>query len=219
MCSLPSLFLTGAPASRQKRHDFLMLAFKLSKNSRKLPSLFSPTFLSFAGAKVLHFPLPPTTFFIIFQTFSIRAECQQDRFIRTRRIGREKDASGGKTEAETASGKPNGGPGGAPETAPERAGNGRAKAVTGKRQGETGTGRTGTENIPIPFTWHSLYICYGHTETMEPSDGKHTGWVRHMTMLTPYYHLSLHENTTPAKTPDTLELLTASLNSHRPNLH
>ena len=135
-----------------------MLAFKLSKNSRKLPSLFSPTFLSFAGAKVLHFPLPPTTFFIIFQTFSIRAECQQDRFIRTRRIGREKDASGGKTEAETASGKPNGGPGGAPETAPERAGNGRAKAVTGKRQGETGTGRTGTENIPIPFTWHSLYI-------------------------------------------------------------
>ena len=158
MCSLPSLFLTGAPASRQKRHDFLMLAFKLSKNSRKLPSLFSPTFLSFAGAKVLHFPLPPTTFFIIFQTFSIRAECQQDKFIRTRRIGREKDASGGKTEAATASGKPNGGPGGAPETAPERAGNGRAKAVTGKRQGETGTGRTGTENIPIPFTWHSLYI-------------------------------------------------------------
>ena len=57
-----------------------MLAFKLSKNSPKLPSFFSPPFLSFAGAKVLHFPLPPTTIFIIFQTFSIYAECQRDKF-------------------------------------------------------------------------------------------------------------------------------------------
>ena len=57
-----------------------MLAFKLSKNSRKLPSFPRPTFLSFAGAKVPHFPLPPTTIFIIFQTLSICAECQRDRF-------------------------------------------------------------------------------------------------------------------------------------------
>ena len=62
------------------RLDFLLLAFKLSKNSRKLPSFFNPPFLSFAGAKVLHFPLPPTTIFTFFQTFSIRAECQQDKF-------------------------------------------------------------------------------------------------------------------------------------------
>ena len=68
------------PASRQKRLDFLMLAFKLSKNSRKPLSFFSPPFLSFAGAKVLHFPLPPTTIFIFFQSFSIRAECQRDNF-------------------------------------------------------------------------------------------------------------------------------------------
>ena len=62
------------------RLDFLMLAFKLSKNSRKPLSFFSPPFLSFAGAKVLHFPLPPTTIFIIFQYFYILSEYQRDKF-------------------------------------------------------------------------------------------------------------------------------------------
>ena len=76
----PSLFLTGAPPRGRCASDFLMLAFKLSKNSRKLPSFFSPPFLSFAGAKVLHFPLPPTTIFIIFQSFYILSEYQRDKF-------------------------------------------------------------------------------------------------------------------------------------------
>ena len=76
----PSLFLTGAPPRGRCASDFLMLAFKLSKNSRKLPSFSSPPFLSFAGAKVLHFPLPPTTIFIIFQYFYIYTDCQRDKF-------------------------------------------------------------------------------------------------------------------------------------------
>ena len=80
LCVLSVSLPYRRPASRQMRLDFLMLAFKLSKNSRKLPSFFNPPFLSFAGAKVLHFPLPPTTIFTFFQTFSIRAECQQDKF-------------------------------------------------------------------------------------------------------------------------------------------
>ena len=79
--SFPSLFLTGAPPRGGCASDFLMLAFKLSKNSRKPPSFFSPPFLSFAGAKVLHFPLPPTTIFIIFQTFYILSEYQRDKFV------------------------------------------------------------------------------------------------------------------------------------------
>ena len=78
--SFLSLSLTGAPPRGRSASDFLLLAFKLSKNSRKLPSFPRPTFLSFAGAKVLHFPLPPTTIFIIFQNLSICAECQRDRF-------------------------------------------------------------------------------------------------------------------------------------------
>ena len=77
----PSLFLTGAPPRGRCASDFLMLAFKLSKNSRKLPSFSSPPFLSFAGAKVLHFPLPPTTIFIIFQYFYILSEYQRDKFV------------------------------------------------------------------------------------------------------------------------------------------
>ena len=76
----PSLFLTGAPPRGRCASDFLMLAFKLSKNSRKPLSFFSPPFLSFAGAKVLHFPLPPTTIFIIFQYFYILSEYQRDKF-------------------------------------------------------------------------------------------------------------------------------------------
>ena len=78
--SFLSLSLTGAPPRGRSASDFLLLAFKLSKNSRKLPSFPRPTFLSFAGAKVPHFPLPPTTIFIIFQNLSICAECQRDRF-------------------------------------------------------------------------------------------------------------------------------------------
>ena len=76
----PSLFLTGAPPRGRCASDFLMLAFKLSKNSRKPLSFLSPPFLSFAGAKVLHFPLPPTTIFIIFQYFYIPSEYQRDKF-------------------------------------------------------------------------------------------------------------------------------------------
>ena len=67
-------------ASRLARLDFLMLAFKLSKNSRKPLSFFSPPFLSFAGAKVLHFHLPPTTIFIFFQCLTLLADYQCGKF-------------------------------------------------------------------------------------------------------------------------------------------
>ena len=74
------VFLTGAarlPAAAPL--TFLMLASSFQRtpaNSLR----FSPPFLPFAGAKVLHFHLPPTTIFTFFQCIPLCADCQKDNF-------------------------------------------------------------------------------------------------------------------------------------------
>ena len=75
-----SLFLTGAPPRGGSALTFLCWPSSFQRTLANLSHFSPPPFLSFAGAKVLHFLLPPTTIFIIFQYFYILSEYQRDKF-------------------------------------------------------------------------------------------------------------------------------------------